>query len=102
MKKAHISALLAGWKGLRLEEQAPACVCYDKLTKILKETTDKHAPQTKRKIRGNQVPFMTKELSKQIMKRSKSKNLYFKWPSRENVLGYNNEKKKMQHHDQIC
>ena len=35
---------------------------------------------------------MAKELSKQIMKRSKSKNLYFKWPSRENLLIYKNEK----------
>ena len=37
---------------------------------------------------------MTKELSKQIMKRSKSKNLYFKWPYRENFLAYKNEKNK--------
>ena len=37
---------------------------------------------------------MTKELNKQIMKRSKPKNLYFKWPSRENVLAYKNEKNK--------
>ena len=37
---------------------------------------------------------MTKELSKQIMKRSKSKNLYFKWPSMENFLAYKNEKNK--------
>ena len=35
---------------LRLEEQASTCVSYDKLTKIFKETTDKHAPQKKRKI----------------------------------------------------
>ena len=28
------------------------------------------------------------------MKRSKSKNLYFKWPSRENFLAYKNEKSK--------
>ena len=35
---------------------------------------------------------MTKELSKKIMKGTKSKNLYFKWPSRENFLAYKNEK----------
>ena len=79
---------------LRLEEQASLCDFYDKLTKIFKETTDKYAPQKNRKIRGNQATFMTKELSKQIMKRSKSKNLYFKWPSRENFLAYKNEKNK--------
>ena len=76
---------------LRLEEQTSPCVSYDKLTKIFKETTDKHAPQKKRKIRGNQAPFMTKE---QVMKRSKSKNFYFKWPSRESFLAYKNEKNK--------
>ena len=77
-----------------LEEQASMFVSYDKLTKIFKETTDKHAPQKKRKIRGNQGPFITKELSKQIIKISNSKNLYFKWSSRENFLSYKNEKKK--------
>ena len=35
---------------------------------------------------------MTKELSKQIMKRSKYKNLNFMWPSRENFLAYKNKK----------
>ena len=29
---------------LRLEEQPSTCVSYDKLTKIFKKTTDKHAP----------------------------------------------------------
>ena len=36
---------------------------------------------------------MTKELSKQTMKRSKSKNLYFKWLSTANILAYKNEQK---------
>ena len=69
------------------------CVSFDKLTKIFKETTDKHAPQNKERIGDSQASFMTKELSKQIMKRSKSKNLYFKWPSRENFFAHENEKK---------
>ena len=38
---------------LRSEEQTSTCVSYDKLTKIFNEITDKHAPQKKRKIRGN-------------------------------------------------
>ena len=44
----------------RLEEQASMCICYDKLTKIFKEYTDKHAPQKKQKIRGNQASFKNK------------------------------------------
>ena len=79
---------------LRLQEQGSTCLSYDKLTKIFKETTDKHAPQKKHNVRGNQTPFMTRELSKQIMKRSKSKNLCFMWSSRENFLAFKNEKNK--------
>ena len=57
-----------------------------------KKTTDKYAPQKKGKIRGNQPAVMVKEPSKQIMKRSKSKTLYLKWPSWENFLAYKNLK----------
>ena len=62
---------------LRLEEHPSTYVSYEKLTKIYKKkNTDKHAPQKKGKIRFNQAAFVTKELSKQIMKISKSKKLY--------------------------
>ena len=43
---------------LKLEEQASMCVSYDKLTKVFKETTDKHAPQKKQKIWGNQAQLV--------------------------------------------
>ena len=43
-------------------------------------------------IRGNQKPFMTKQLSKAIINRSKLRNRYFKWPSRENFLDYKKAK----------
>ena len=63
---------------LRLEpRRATINICFLRLTKSFKKTIDKHAPQKKRKIRGNQAAFMSKELNKQSMKRSKSKNLYF-------------------------
>ena len=35
-----------------LEGQASMFVSYDKLSKIFKETTDKHTPQKKQKIWG--------------------------------------------------
>ena len=47
-----------------LEKQASMFVSYDKLTKILKETTDKHAPLKIQKVWDNQAPFMTKEISR--------------------------------------
>ena len=46
-----------------LEKQASMFVSYDKLTKILKETTDKHAPLKIQKVWDNQAPFMTKEIN---------------------------------------
>lgn len=79
---------------LRLEVQPSTCVsCYN-LTRIFKETTDKHVPQMKQKDLRNQGQFMTKELSKQIMKRTESKSLYFKWLSRESFMTYETGKNK--------
>lgn len=79
---------------LRLEMQASTCVSCYKLTRIFEETTDKHAPQMKRKDPRNQGQFVTKELSKQIMKRTESKNLYFKWLSRKSFMTYETGKNK--------
>ena len=53
---------------LSLEEQTSACVSYAKLTKILKETTDKNAPQKKRKIRGKQAHLWQKNLVNKLWK----------------------------------
>ena len=47
---------------------------------------DKHATLTFIKVRVNQAPFMTKELNKCIMNRSKVINKYSKWPFRSNLL----------------
>ena len=59
---------------------------YDTSTSIFRRVLDKHAPLKMKKLRGNQIKFMTKELRKAIMDRSRLKNKYLKWPSRENVL----------------
>ena len=47
-----------------------------------------HAPLKLKKLRGNQARFMIKELRKTVMDRSRLKNKYLKWPSRENLLAY--------------
>ena len=49
---------------------------------------DKHAPIKKKIVRGNEAPFMTKELSKATMNGSKLKNRYTKCPSRESFLAF--------------
>ena len=40
------------------------------------DTLNKVAPIKRKYARGNQMPFMTKELSKEIMARSRLKNKY--------------------------
>ena len=52
---------------------------YNSFTETFRKIVDRHAPLKKRKVRGNQAPFMTKELRKAIMNRSRIKNKYLKW-----------------------
>ena len=42
--------------------------------------------------RRNEAPFITKELSRAIMNRSKLKNRYTKWPSQENFLEFQKQR----------
>ena len=49
-------------------------IIYNKLTQIFTEVLYSHAPLKHKTIRGNQAPFMTRELSKAIMDKSKAKN----------------------------
>ena len=60
---------------------------FSSFTKTFGEVIDKHTPLKSRKVRGNQSPFITKELSKVIMNKSKPRNKYYKYPSRENFSG---------------
>ena len=69
-------------------------VKYDDLTNIFRSTLYSHAPLKQKQVRGNQAPFMTKELSKAIMTRSKIKNKYNKLPYRENFLALKRMKSK--------
>ena len=53
---------------------------------------DKHTPIKKEIVRGNKASFISKELSKAITNRSKHKNRYTKWPSRENFLAFKKQR----------
>ena len=48
------------------------------LRKYFQNTLEKHAPLKFKNIRGNQVPFMTRKLSKAIMNKSRLRNKYLK------------------------
>ena len=51
---------------------------FEHFCNITLKTLDKYAPRKEKHVRGNQMPFMTKDLSKNIMKRSQLRNKYLK------------------------
>ena len=53
---------------------------------VFRDVVDRHASLKQKMVRGNNAPFMTKQLNKAITDRSRIKNRYLKWPSRENIL----------------
>ena len=67
---------------------------YTKISEISSEVLNYHGPLKLKSVRGNHAPFMTRELSKAIMTKSKVKNSYVNWPSRENFIAYNKAKNK--------
>ena len=56
-------------------------------------TFDKHAPIKQKYLRANEAPFMTKELHKEIMKRSRLRNNFLRTKSQEDRLKYNKQRK---------
>ena len=57
---------------------------YEDFHKMFMNVLDKHAPMKKKIVRGNNAPFMTKVLSKEIMRRSKLKNNLNNIPTEDN------------------
>ena len=53
---------------------------------------NKQAPQKKKYVRGNQSPFMNKDLSKAIMKRTKLRNVFLKNRTEENRNHYTKQR----------
>ena len=66
---------------------------YDVLSSHVSALLDKHAPLKTKKVRGNNKPFVTKELRSAIMDRSRLRNKYNKWRSRENYIAYRQAKR---------
>ena len=57
---------------------------FEKFCNITLKALDKYAPKIAKHTRGNQMPFMTKDLFKNIMKRSRLCNKYLKNNNKEN------------------
>ena len=57
---------------------------YRSITDTFIKVVERHAPLEKRFVRGNQVPFMNKELKKAIYARSRLRNNFCKSPTNKN------------------
>ena len=62
--------------------------CYELFETNFMNILEKHAPLKSKFLRGNQQPFMNKELSKAIMVRSRLRNIYLKIRSPNNRTNY--------------
>ena len=82
------SKLIQGYLYRNCDEQ------YEKLSEIFVDILNHHTPLKEKPIRGNQAPLMTKELSKALMEKSKTRNKYLKWSSRESYVSYKKSKNK--------
>ena len=61
---------------------------YEKFKELYSEVVNNHAPLKQRVIRGNQAPFMSKDLSKQIMIRSRLRNKFNRHKTSQNWNAY--------------
>ena len=64
------------------------------LTNKFSEIVENHAPLKKKIVRGNNAPFMNKELRKEIYTRSRLKNKLNKNPTKENENRYKQQRNK--------
>ena len=69
-------------------------LAYEKFKMLYSEVVNKHAPLKYRVLRGNHAPFMTKDLSKQIMIRSRLRNKFNKHKTTQNWNAYKAQRNK--------
>ena len=67
-------------------------ISNDEYVSLLMGILDKHAPLKTKYIRANDQPFMTKELRKEHMKRSRLRNKYLKNRTETNKLAYKKQR----------
>ena len=67
---------------------------YELITDLFSKIVNKHAPLKKKFLRGNQAPFINKELRKAIYDRSRLRNRFCKTPTEENEKLYKKQRNK--------
>ena len=75
-----------------LNRQTFSSEMLESFLSICKNVVDKHAPLKKKYVRGNQAPFMNKELSKAFMIRSRLRNCYLKNKTINNQIAYKKQR----------
>ena len=76
----------------KLREIQQRDINYDTFEQIFMELLNKNAPIKMKYLRANNAPFMTKQLGKSIMNRTRLKNKFLKIPSIENELKYKKQR----------
>ena len=71
---------------------ATSSINYENFEQLFLALLDKHAPHKSKKIQANQIPHMTKNLRKVMMKRSQLKIKYFKTNAAESLGSYKKQK----------
>ena len=67
---------------------------HEKFKMLYSEVVEKHAPIKHKVLRGNQAPFITRDLSKQIMTRSRLRNKFNRHKTTENWKAYKSQHNK--------
>ena len=67
---------------------------FELITGLFSKIVNKHAPLKKKFLRGNQAPFINKELRKAIYDRSRLRNRFCKTPTEENEKLYKKQRNK--------
>ena len=69
-------------------------ISNDDYISIIMEIFNRHAPLKQRYVRANECPFVTKELRKEHMKRSRLRNKYLKVKTNEAASAYRQQRNK--------
>ena len=91
---AFVNDLIHADLGAALHYSKDANVVYNDFCSRFRKVLDRHASLKSKFIRGNQAPFMTKELSKGIMTRSKLKNKFNRHKTKANWTAYKIQRNK--------
>ena len=65
---------------------------YEELQRFCEIKLNQHAPKKIKYVRGNEIPFLAKQLSKEIMKRSRLRNNCLINTTEGNKILYNKQR----------